>query len=171
MNGSEEFTPIFFHKLCKWIRQNLKETVLKRIITWPTLGKQNMQAKEVYYHWRIQIFTRYSRYWYWSLDVIIGPSIELDIMSTEYLGNLKTWNYTPTICKDGRIQEMQKSSYKNTLYSYLTFLLLVHVDENNNVEGGQARVLTVSLLYWRISTLIIYSSFLGVKNVRSVSRA
>ena len=66
---------------------------------------------------------------------------------------------------------MQKSSYKNTLYSYLTFLLLVHVDENNNVEGGQARVLTVSLLYWRISTLIIYSSFLGVKNVRSVSRA
>ena len=49
-----------------------------------------MQAKEVYYHWRIQIFTRYSRYWYWSLDVIIGPSIELDIMSTEYLGNLKT---------------------------------------------------------------------------------
>ena len=33
---------------CAWIRQNLKETVLKSFITGPTLRKQNMQAREIY---------------------------------------------------------------------------------------------------------------------------
>ena len=36
-----------FHRLCAWIRKNLKETVLLSFITGPTLRKQNMQAKEV----------------------------------------------------------------------------------------------------------------------------
>ena len=30
-----------------WISTNLKETFLRNIITWPTLGKQSTQAKEV----------------------------------------------------------------------------------------------------------------------------
>ena len=76
MKGSGEFVPFSFFinyaYICMWIRQNLKETVLKSIITWPTLGKQNMQTKEVYYPWRLQILMRY---WYWSLHVIIGRSV------------------------------------------------------------------------------------------------
>ena len=76
MKGSGEFVPFSFFinyaYICTWIRQNLKETVLKSIITWPTLGKQNMQTKEVYYPWRLQILMRY---WYWSLHVIIGRSV------------------------------------------------------------------------------------------------
>ena len=36
------------HNACTRIRRNFKETPLQGNITWPTLGKQNKQAKEVY---------------------------------------------------------------------------------------------------------------------------
>lgn len=35
--------------ICTWIIRNLKETVLKIIITWLTLGKQKIKANEIYW--------------------------------------------------------------------------------------------------------------------------
>ena len=45
------FTLCFFHNyayICTWMRENLKDTVLQIIITWPALWKQNIQAKGAY---------------------------------------------------------------------------------------------------------------------------
>lgn len=55
MKGSEEFAPFCSSQIMRTFnkgrkRRNLKETVFlrRRIITWPTLGKQNKQAGEFY---------------------------------------------------------------------------------------------------------------------------
>ena len=45
--------------MCTWIRRNLKETFLWSINTCPELGKQNIQAKEVYC---------WSNLWRWRQD-------------------------------------------------------------------------------------------------------
>ena len=49
MTVSGEFVHFFvinYAYICAGIRLNLKETVLKSIITWPSLGKQTIQAKD-----------------------------------------------------------------------------------------------------------------------------
>ena len=62
------FILCFFHNyayICTWMRENLKETVLQIIITWPALWKQNIQAKGAYqlfyqeYHFSFKVSNRF----------------------------------------------------------------------------------------------------------------
>ena len=49
---SLEFAFCFFHKLCVHLHvlgRHLKETIPSSSITWYEMGKQNIQAKEVYW--------------------------------------------------------------------------------------------------------------------------
>ena len=48
----ENFPPCLlmnYAYICTWLRGILKDTILSSIITWPTLGKQNILSKQV--HW------------------------------------------------------------------------------------------------------------------------
>ena len=101
---------------CTWIRQNMKETVPESIITWPVLGKQNIQAKKVYSYRVVLVHQHGCRFIVWNTNSdAVTESIKLTIGNNcLFLNRNPFWSWS-RYCERQQHSLVSKCSYFDNL--------------------------------------------------------